>query len=64
MFGYPSESLECELVYAIMECVKVEDGLLLEAERALEELLGQVKVFKHSKPLAQRLKNLMDAGLN
>jgi len=64
MFGYPSESLECELVYAIKECIKAEDGLLLEAESALEELLGQVKVFKHSKPLAQRLKNLMDAGFN
>lgn len=64
MFGYSSESLECELIYEIMECIKAEDGLLLEAERALEELLGQVKVFKHSKPLAQRLKNLMDAGFN
>lgn len=60
MFSYHSEELECDLVYDIMECIKVEQGLLLKAENALEDLLGQVRVFTHSKNLAQRLKNLME----
>lgn len=60
VFTYPSEELACDLVYDIMECIKAEDGLLLEAENALEDILGQVRIFKHSRPLAQRLKNLME----
>lgn len=64
MFGNPFDVLKCDLIYEIMECIKAEEGLLLKAENDLRELLEQVRVFKHSKHLAQRLKNLMNSGFN
>ncbi|AHF02399.1 hypothetical protein THIAE_09690 [Thiomicrospira aerophila AL3] len=64
MFSSPKGLLECDLVYNLMKCIKDEQGLLLKAKNSLEDHLGQVKVFKHPKNLAQKLKNLMSSGFS
>lgn len=60
LFSAPDGDLSCEIVKNIMSAIICAEGKLLDAENDLRSVLKKVKIFKHSKDLGQRLKNLME----
>jgi len=60
LFSSSSQQLTCESIEAMQLCIKKYEGKLLKAEACLSGIWGQVKVFKHSKNLSQRLKNVLE----